>query len=184
MTLPVDRWGSKYETFIFPAITVIFGFIMLLITKYTSKQEKSRGNNKKTGINLGIMLLLFFNILFFYFLYADFNRVENLSTMPINIQQLSFILLGVIIIILGTMMPKLEMNSMIGLRTSWSMKNEITWKKSQQFGGKSFIIVGLLMIMINLLVHSSISIILSLVILIGSLPFDIYYTYKMAKKYN
>ncbi|WP_294580666.1 SdpI family protein [uncultured Thomasclavelia sp.] len=180
----VDRWGSKYETFIFPAITVIFGFIMLLITKYASKQEKSRGNNKKIGINLGIMLLLFFNILFFYFLYADFNRVENLSTMPINIQQLSFILLGVIIIILGIMMPKLEMNSMIGLRTSWSMKNEITWKKSQQFGGKSFIIVGLLMIMINLLVHSSISIILSLVILIGSLPFDIYYTYKMAKKYN
>lgn len=180
----VDRWGSKYETFIFPAITVIFGFIILLITKYASKQEKSRGNNKKIGINLGIMLLLFFNILFFYFLYADFNRVENLSTMPINIQQLSFILLGVIIIILGIMMPKLEMNSMIGLRTSWSMKNEITWKKSQQFGGKSFIIVGLLMMMINLLVHSSISIILSLVILIGSLPFDIYYTYKMAKKYN
>lgn len=180
----VDRWGSKYETFIFPAITVIFGFIMLLITKYASKQEKSKGNNKKIGINLGIMLLLFFNILFFYFLYADFNRVENLSTMPINIQQLSFILLGVIIIILGIMMPKLEMNSMIGLRTSWSMKNEITWKKSQQFGGKSFIIVGLLVIMINLLVHSSISIILSLVILLGSLPFDIYYTYKMAKKYN
>ena len=60
----VDRWGSKYETFIFPAITVIFGFIMLLITKYASKQEKSRGNNKKIGINLGIMLLLFFNILF------------------------------------------------------------------------------------------------------------------------
>lgn len=180
----VDRWGSKYETFIFPAITVIFGFIMLLITKYASKQEKSKGNNKKIVINLGIMLLLFFNILFFYFLYADFNRVENLSAMPINIQQLSFILLGVIIIILGIMMPKLEMNSMIGLRTSWSMKNEITWKKSQQFGGKSFIIVGLLMIMINLLVHSSISIILSLVILIGSLPFDIYYTYKMAKKYN
>ncbi len=180
----VDRWGSKYETLIFPGVTIIFGIIMLIITKYASKQEKGGNNNQKIGIFTGILLLLLFNIMTFYFLYTDFNKVKNLNSIPIDISQIIFITLGVFIIIIGNIMPKIKMNSMIGLRTTWSMKNEITWKKSQKFGGVSFIIVGILMIIMNILFHPPISILLSLIIPVASLPFDIYYTYKVAKKYN
>lgn len=180
----VDRWGSKYETLIFPSVTIIFGIIMLIITKYASKQEKGGNNNQKIGIFTGILLLLLFNIMTFYFLYTDFNKVKNLNSIPIDISQIIFITLGVFIIIIGNIMPKIKMNSMIGLRTTWSMKNEITWKKSQKFGGVSFIIVGILMIIMNILFHPPISILLSLIIPVASLPFDIYYTYKVAKKYN
>ena len=157
---------------------------MLIITKYASKQEKGGNNNQKIGIITGILLLLLLNIMTFYFLYTDFNKVENLASVPIDPSQLIFISLGVIIMILGNIMPKVKMNSMIGLRTTWSMKNEITWKKSQRFGGISFIIIGILIIITNLFFHPPISILLSLIILVASLPFDIYYTYKVAKKYN
>lgn len=149
----VDRWGSKYETLIFPGITIVFGLFMLVITKYASKQEKHGTNNQKIGIITGTLMLLLFNIMTFYFLYTDFNMVENLTSLIIDPSQLIFITLGIIIIILGNIMPKLKMNSMIGLRTTWSMKNEITWKKSQHFGGISFIIVGLLIIIANLFIH-------------------------------
>ena len=179
----VDRWGSKYETLIFPGITIVFGLFMLVITKYASKQEKHGTNNQKIGIITGTLMLLLFNIMMFYFLYTDFNKVENLTSLIIDPSQLIFITLGIIIIILGNIMPKLKMNSMIGLRTTWSMKNEITWKKSQRFGGISFIIVGLLIIIANLFIYPPISILLSLTILVASLPIDIYYTYKIAKKY-
>lgn len=179
----VDRWGSKYETLIFPGITIIFGLFMLVITKYASKQEKHGTNNQKIGIITGTLMLLLFNIMTFYFLYTDFNMVKNLTSLIIDPSQLIFITLGIIIIILGNIMPKLKMNSMIGLRTTWSMKNEITWKKSQHFGGISFIIVGLLIIIANLFIYPPISILLSLTILVASLPIDIYYTYKIAKKY-
>ena len=57
----VDRWGSQYETLIFPAITIIFGFIMLIVTKYASKQEKVGNNNQKIGTLTGILSLLLFN---------------------------------------------------------------------------------------------------------------------------
>lgn len=179
----VDRWGSKYETLIFPGITIVFGLFMLVITKYASKQEKHGTNNQKIGIITGTLMLLLFNIMTFYFLYTDFNMVENLTSLIIDPSQLIFITLGIIIIILGNIMPKLKMNSMIGLRTTWSMKNEITWKKSQHFGGISFIIVGLLIIIANLFIYPPISILLSLTILVASLPIDIFYTYKIAKKY-
>lgn len=130
----VTRWGSKYETLIFPVITVLFGYFMLGMAKFSSKQEENGSNNENVCIVAGIVSLTLFNAMTGYFLYADFNSIENLSSIALDINQLLFGLLGVAMIILGNIMPKLRMNSIAGLRTVWSMKNETTWKKSQRFG--------------------------------------------------
>ncbi len=42
---------------------------------------------------------------------------------------------GIALIIIGNIMPKCKMNSIIGLRNVWSMKDERTWFLSQRFGG-------------------------------------------------
>lgn len=78
----------------------------------------------------GIASLALFNAMTFYFLYADFNSIENLSSIALDLNQLVFGLLGVAMIILGNIMPKLRMNSVVGLRSVWSMKNETAWKKA------------------------------------------------------
>lgn len=126
----VTRWGSKYETLIFPVITVVFGYVMLGTAKYFSKNEENGSNNENVCIVAGMVSLALFNAMTGYFLYADFNSIENLSSIALDINQLLFGLLGVSMIILGSIMPKLRMNAVVGLRTVWSMKNEATWKKA------------------------------------------------------
>lgn len=130
MNNQVTRWGSKYETLIFPVITVLFGYFMLAMAKLSSKQEENGSNNKNVCIVTGIASLALFNAMTFYFLYADFNSIENLSSIALDLNQLVFGLLGVAMIILGNIMPKLRMNSVVGLRSVWSMKNETAWKKA------------------------------------------------------
>ncbi len=179
----VTRWGSKYETLILPAITIFFGFFMLGMAKYSAKHEETGKNNENIGIMTGIVSLVIFNAMTGYFLYTDFNKIENLSSVTIDINQLIFGIFGVSIIIIGNIMPKLRMNSCIGLRTNWSMKNETTWKKSQRFGGISFIIVGIIILAVSFFIKGFACVLLSLGILLASLPIDIYYTYKVAKKY-
>lgn len=179
----VTRWGSKYETLLFPVVTIIFGLFMLGISKFSSDQEKNGKNNEKVCIVAGIFSLFIFNVMTGYFLYTDFNKVENLSTVPIDLSQLIFILLGIFMIVFGNIMPKIRMNSAMGLRTKWSMKNKITWKKSQRFGGISFMVVGLLIILKCCFIKGFACYLWSIGILILSLPIDIYYTYKIAKKY-
>ena len=179
----VTRWGSKYETLIFPLMNLILGLFMLGISKYSAKQEKQGKNNEKICIVAGVFLLLIFNVITAYFLYADFNKVENLSTVSVDLSQLIFILLGIFMIVGGNIMPKIRMNSAMGLRTKWSMKDEITWKKSQRFGGISFMVVGLLIILICCFTKGFTCCLWSIGVLILSLPIDIYYTYKAAKKY-
>lgn len=179
----VTRSGSKYETLLFPIFTIIFGLFMMGISKFSSSQEKNGKNNEKICIVAGIFSLLIFNVMTGYFLYTDFNKVENLSTVPVDLSQLIFILLGIFMIVFGNIMPKIRMNSAMGLRTKWSMKNEITWKKSQRFGGISFMIVGILIILACSVTKGVVCYLWSIGILILSLPIDIYYTYRVAQKY-
>lgn len=57
----VTRWGSKYETLIFPVITVLFGYFMLGMAKFSSKQEENGSNNENVCIVAGIVSLTLFN---------------------------------------------------------------------------------------------------------------------------
>lgn len=179
----VTRWGSKYETLIYPVITIAFGCFMLAIAKYSAKHEKNGSNNENICIVSGIVILALFNAMTGYFLYADFNAIENLSSIALDINQLLFGLLGISMIIIGNIMPKLRMNSAVGLRTVWSMKNETTWKKSQRFGGISFIVGGIAAVVICFLTKGFFCSILTIIVIAIILVIDICYTYKLSKKY-
>ena len=118
-----------------------------------------------------------------YFLYADFKSIENLSSMALDIHQLIFGLLGFSMIILGNIMPKLRMNSAVGLRTVWSMKNEATWKKSQRFGGISLIVGGIIIIIVCFFTKGFSCFWWAMGIVTFLLVVDTYYTYTLSKKY-
>ena len=40
-------------------------------------------------------------------------------------------------------MPKAKKNSAVGLRCAWSMYNDVTWQKSNRFGGRAMMAAGL-----------------------------------------
>ena len=178
----VTRWGSKYETLIFPAETLICGAIMKAVEKIASKKDAE--TNENSVLIIGIAVLLLFNLMTFYFLLADFRQIRNLSDMPVDITGLVFCYLGTAIILCGIFMPKLKRNSMIGLRTKWSMKNEVTWEKSQKFGGISFVVSGACIIAAGLLTEGRMCMAWSLGILAADVIIDIIYTRIAAYKYR
>ncbi|HIT66969.1 MAG TPA: DUF1648 domain-containing protein [Candidatus Merdisoma merdipullorum] len=180
----VTRWGSKYEVLIFPAISLLFGLFMLAMGKYAAKQEGSGNNNEKVIIISGSLFLLLFNLLTLYFLYADFHQVADLSEIPVDVTSLVFFCLGILLIICGNIMPKLKNNSIVGLRTKWSRTNEVTWKKSQKFGGITFMISGLLIIVISLLTKAETCFLWSMLILAADLAVSVWYSWRAAKKYG
>lgn len=116
--------------------------------------------------------------------YGADNQVENLSELPVNITNLVFACLGLLLIVCGNIMPKLKNNSVIGLRTTWSRKNEITWKKSQKFGGITFIISGILITAVSLMTRAGACLLWSMLILIADAAVSIWYSWRMAKKYG
>ena len=184
----VTRWGNKSETFIFPIITLVFGFFMYIGAKGAAEQEKKGNgtgkNNSTITFIAGILSILVFDILTLYFLYADFHQVENLNDVPFSLTKISFGCLVIALIILGNIMPKLKRNSLIGLRTSWSMKNDVVWKKSQRFCGILFMLSGIVILIFCFLLEGTLLTVLSLILLVIAAIISVIYSYYVAKKGN
>lgn len=182
----VTRYGSKYESIILPIIIIPFGYFMLYMGKLASKDETNQNNNnEKVVVVTGIMTLILFNAMTGFILYTDFAKVENLNTVTFNLFKILFSLLGILMIVIGNIMPKCKKNSIIGLRTKWSMSSELNWKKSQKFGGISFIASGIFLIVGNLFLFSgNACLVYSILIMFINLIVDVIYTYIIAKTQN
>ena len=177
----VDRWGSKYEALLFPVISILMGYFLLGMAKLAAKKEEYGENNKNVTIIVGILVLILLNALNVYSLYTSFSKVENLSFVSLDIGQLVFGIIGMLMIVTGNIMPKLRMNSMIGLRTHWSMKNEVTWKKCQHIGGISFIIGGIIIIGICIVMKGTPCLLSVLGVWAILIVIDVFLTYRIAK---
>ena len=176
----VDRWGSKYEALLLPITNLLMGYFLLGMAKLAAKKEEYGENNKNVTIIVGILILILFNALNAYSLYTSFNKVENLSSVSLDIGQLVFSIVGMLMIVTGNIMPKLRMNSMVGLRTHWSMKNEVTWKKCQHMGGISFIIGGIIIIGICIAMKGTPCLLAVLGVWAILIVNDVFLTYKTA----
>jgi len=177
----VTRWGSKWELLILPAATLLMAGFFPLVAKLVRAAEPDGKNNEKVLLISGCATLLLFNVMTGYFLYTAYHQLENLSEFPVDINRIVFVALGIVLIIVGNVMPKARMNSLCGLRTPWSMKNEVTWKKSQRFGGISFVVAGAVMVVVSLLTHGWICFALAMGILLSVAVVDVIYTYRVAK---
>ncbi len=140
----IDRWGSKYESLILPVLIIGMGLFLKSMSKLASKKGNQNGNsNEKATILVGIATLMLFNGMTYIFLYTGYVRAKADIAHIVDFYKIIFILMGVMLIMIGSIMPRFKINSIIGLRTTWSMKNEKAWSLSQRFGGISLMITGL-----------------------------------------
>ena len=161
----IDRWGSKYENLIFPIIILIMSLFWTLFIGYfdkkatkTSDEKESAGaksNAKVLGI-VGLCMATMFTVMQGFILYGSYTEaVSGADRQSVDIGKISCILMGMIFIILGNFMTKTRINGTLGVRVSWSMYNDNTWRKSNRFGAIAIMIAGVLTIMTAVIMKSS-----------------------------
>ena len=148
----INRFGSKYENLLFPFVSASMGAFMAGLAKYEAKKKEA--GNEKILLVSGIATLVFFNLIFAFLQYkAASYSPDAVDTFNANATlKLTFIGMGAVLCVLGNIMPKARLNAVFGLRTTWSMKNDRVWQKSQRFGGISMVLCGLAVIVANLFV--------------------------------
>lgn len=183
--MTADRWGSRFESLIFPVCIIVFGLFMLLAAKLAGITENNNNNNQKIVLTVGLVILVLFNVMNLYFEYLFFNLVTDMSDMLIDILSLVVALLGVCFIIIGNIMPKAKKNWLVGFRTPWTMKNELIWKKCQFFAGVTMILAGIIIAVSTLLFFKGISSVVFLLIVTGiMITASVVYSYFAMKKYS
>lgn len=132
----VTRIGSKYELLIMPFITLAALGIHLWGAKKVKKLAAGTINAAILEWS-AITVAAVFLFIQYKMLKASgvFGTPELTSTTP-------YALLGLMMIILGNLMPKNRWRH-FGLRTPWAKSSDEAWRRSQRLGGITFVLCGL-----------------------------------------
>lgn len=168
----IDRWGSKYESLIMPAAAILMAAFMYGMSRFSANRENGE-NNEKVMLISGTAVNILFTAMTVCSAALSFNAESGVKINGVMFVKFIFICLGIVLAIVGNFMPKCRINSVVGLRTKWSMANEDVWFKCQRFGGVLYVFCGILMIVFSAFLNStaavfSANIIISILIIIGS----------------
>lgn len=159
-----DRWGSKFELLILPAVLIACAFLMEpLKNSYVNKAKNTNDEKEKAEhltnakvLNITSVITMFlFAIMNSIILYNTYIIVYPDSSLPqFDIMRVVGVIMGIVIVLLGNYMPKTRLNSNIGFRLPWTMYNDNTWNKSNRFASYVFIVVGAILAISSLLFES------------------------------
>ena len=146
----VDRMGSKYESLIWPATTAFMGGFFLFMTKVVKTSSE-----KKVLHIVGIVMELFFVALGVYFMAKSIATEQSGTDINADVSRMAGIAIGIVLIVLGNFMPKISRNKLFGLRTTWTLKSDVVWQKSNRFCGICGVACGLLVALSAAILPSS-----------------------------
>ena len=150
----VDRIGSKYENIIVPVIAAGMGVFFSAMSKQSVK--KGDESNARVMLFAGIFSVILLTVIGFYLMAkaVKYNAGEGLTVSYGAVNKLTGIGIGLLLILIGNIMPKSTRNHAVGVRTKWSLANDSVWQKSQHFGGIVTVIGGLAQVILSLFVPS------------------------------
>ena len=146
----VDRMGSKYESLLWPATTAFMGGFFLFMTKVVKTSSE-----KKVLHIVGIVMELFFVALGVYFMAKSIATEQSGTDINADVSRMAGIAIGIVLIVLGNFMPKISRNKLFGLRTTWTLKSDVVWQKSNRFCGICGVVCGLLVALSAAILPSS-----------------------------
>lgn len=190
----IDRWGSKYENFVFPVMIVLFTLFWCGMLRYfknkqsgntNDKKRAEAANNEKIIYITALAMSIMFGVLDLITLYMAYSAAaRDLSAASIDFSAAVNILMGIFIIVIANFLPKAKRNSAAGIRTVWSMDNDQTWAASNRFGGIVFMASGILIIIESLIIGGFVSTMIMLAIIIAAAIICMAYSYYAYKKYQ
>ncbi len=173
----IDNYVGKWTgILLFPAINIgiLLLFIVLPYISVRYKKAKERFNLILPLISL--IIIFFFACIHIYTILLA-KKVICPAANPI------FFLMGMMFIFLGNVLPKIPSNFFAGIRTPWTLSSENVWRKTHRSGGYSFVLGGLLMIMVPLLWRNSqTALIVMSILFLGAILYPVLYSFVLYKK--
>lgn len=104
--------------------------------------------------------------------------------LPLSTFRLINAICGFIIFWIGNLLPKIEQNQVLGIRTSWTLQNRDNWNYTHRICGKVWTFCGAFLLFLQFLPNEKVSLIASLFLLMIICIAPIWISWNKAKKQN
>lgn len=179
-----DRYGSKFEAFLFPAIILGIAVFYFLYRKF--QQRSSTEDNDRTARNLDILdTVILIVMVLFNALCAFLLTIMKHPALMKNKENMIFVIIstviGVLFILLGNILPKTKPNSFVGVRMSWSTDSDEHWYITNRNCGIAMVLSGICTVIAGLIVKNGTYVIYMILSLIVFLTVATIYSYVIIK---
>lgn len=138
----VDGYVSKtMGIYLFVGINIILLIIMIGLPYFSVRYKNAPQRFSKMVPIVTNIIIFFFAAIHVYILLIGAEKLEITGNFI-------FYALGLMFILLGNVIPKMPSSFFIGIRTPWTLSSELVWRKTHKLGGITFILSGLLMLIV------------------------------------
>ena len=160
---------------------LLLPIVIMVVLCITPRIDPKKKNYEKLGKFYDYFIISITALLSFSFAFLVLNGVASIS---IPIGTIVPVLVGILFMFIGNYMPKMKQTYTMGIKTPWTLDNEVVWNKTHRLGGKCFILMGAGMLATPFFPQFSSLIVV--VILVGTMiPVGmsyVYYQQEMKKK--
>lgn len=133
----VDGWSSRaFTVFAIPAMLLALHWVCVLASCTDPKQK----NYHPKMIRFVLWICPGIGLILSGMVYA-----AGLGFQP-NVEIIMPLLVGVMFIIVGNLLPKCRQTYTLGIKLPWTFASEENWNKTHRFGGKVWVIGGIVAI--------------------------------------
>jgi uncharacterized membrane protein len=165
-----DRYGGKWEAFgIIPSLLIGMGLLFAFLPKLDPRGEYIlRSRRAYHTIWLATM---------FFFLLLHIALVAVALGASLNISTIMLTAMGLMFLVIGSSLGKIQRNYTMGIRTPWTIDSELVWNKTHRLGGRLFVIAGAICILAVVFLEATIAFIVAMSSLLASTFIAVVYSY-------
>ncbi|MCM1365345.1 MAG: SdpI family protein [Faecalibacterium sp.] len=166
-----NDWSSKgFTVFAMPLILLALHLVCLIATNADPKNK----NIGKKPLSMVFWIVPAISLVIFPMIYANALGSE------VNVGFIMSLLIGIMLIVLGNVMPKAKQNYTFGLKLPWTLKDSENWNKTHRLSGWCYVIAGVIILATSFL--NNVWIFLPTLILAVGIP--IVYSYVYYRKHK
>jgi uncharacterized membrane protein len=169
-----DRYGSKVEAVSMGPVVSVLIYVLAVVLPGIDPKRRNYERFKNEYILLMQVIMGFLAAVYIISIMAAFGRQVSI-TLWVNA------MLGVLFMVLGNYMSRIKQSWFVGIKTPWTLSSEKVWDKTHRFGGRMFVILGLIFV-INAFVGFITNVAVFLVLLFGLALSPIVYSYILYRR--
>lgn len=164
-----DRWGSRLEgAFLMPAVALLLWGLLRWLPKIDPRRANYERFRGTYDLVVAVILTFMAGI-----------HILVLGAMlgwPVSIQRIVPGAVGVLLVIIGNLLPRARSNWWFGIRTPWTLSSDLVWQKTHRVGGYLMILAGL-GLLLQAVVPGRVTAVVSVVLVVLCVGGTIVYSY-------
>ncbi len=174
----VDAWSGKTFGVLFLPAIALGVYLLMTFLPLIDPLKKNYARFALPYYWLRTIMVLFLVLLYLYSLGMALGTEFNINYFILPAFSILFISIGLVL-------PKVKKNYFVGIRTPWTLHSEEVWDKTHRFGGKLFVVAGLVALVGLVFPNLSFSIFIAAVLAAAllSLVYS-YFAYRKIKESN